>query len=141
MCSSNRSCYIFLEIIVYLHLIIVIILGWFKVGIEPSSKLEILSILVAVAVFYVGWRINRHEHKKNQLSLLNTLKFKIEEIETMVNSYKKEPLPFYLLPQPNESLYYKELDYKIEGKSTDDLKFYIRENTLDDFVIRETNLI
>jgi len=130
MCNFNRLCCVFLEIIIYLILIFAIIFSWKNINIELSSKLEILSILIAITTFYAGWRINRYEHKKNQLSLIKTLKLKIEEIEIMVNSYKKQPIPFYLLPLPKESLYYKELDYKIEGQSTDDLKFYV--NRIED---------
>ncbi len=130
MCKWNKICCFLLEIMVYLILLIVIIFGWIKLDITLSSKVGSLSILIAIIIFYSGWRINRYEHKKNQISLLKTLKFKIEEIETMVNSYKEQPLPFYLLPLPEESLYYKEIDYKIEGNNTDDLKLYI--NRIED---------
>ena len=90
-----------------------------------SGLITLISIFVAIIIFLLTWFWDLYKHHKNQQLLLKSLKFKIREIEEMINSYKKTPLPFYPIPLPNESLYIRSLDFKINWKSTANLKFYI----------------
>ena len=92
---------------------------------DNSGLLTFLSVLVAIIIFVLTLIWDKYKHNKNQQLLLKSLKFKIKEIETMINSYKQTPIPFYPLPLPDESLYVRNLDFKIKGKSTSSVKFCV----------------
>jgi hypothetical protein len=87
-----------------------------------------ISVIIAIFTFLITEKIKSYQHKKKQMDLLKCLKFKIEEIEIMLNSYKKAKgllIPFYKLPLPDESFYFRNLDFKIKNKTTIDLKYYV----------------
>jgi len=92
----------------------------------------LISIMVAIVIFVVSEFLKNVEHNQNQINLLKCLKFKIREIEDMIKSYKELLIPYYKLPLPDESFYFRNLDSKIGiitslsfGKKTIDLKNYI----------------
>ncbi|MEA3414248.1 MAG: hypothetical protein U9Q99_01855 [Nanoarchaeota archaeon] len=92
---------------------------------DNSALLTLISVIVAIIIFLLTWFLDLYKHHKNQQLLLKSLKFKIREIEEMIKSYKETAIPFYPIPLPNESLYVRSLDFKINWKSTSSLKFHI----------------
>lgn len=92
---------------------------------QNSGLITLISVFVAVLIFLATWLLDLHRHNKNQQLLLRSLKFKIKEVENMINSYKETQIPFYPLPLLDEALYVRSLDFKVKGKSTSNIKFCI----------------
>ena len=130
----EKKNYIYFLFGLFLGILLTLIYSNFHYLIEVFDKhagsVTIISIVFAIMIFIGAEWIKKSEHDKNQKAQLRTLKYKIDEIEKMIESYKKQSIPFYLLPLPNESLYYRILDYEIDKRSTNDLKKYI--NRIED---------
>jgi hypothetical protein len=107
----------------------------------------LVSIIIAISLFLIKEIIFFFIHRKKQIDFLKCLKFKINEIENMIKSYKENTIPFYKLPLIEEYFYLKNLDFKIKGISTLKLKFYINRiqdkclivNYMMEEIIKEVN--
>lgn len=91
------------------------------------------AIAVTVLIFQLNHTNEIKKQDRNQEDLLKTLKIKLDEIEKMAVSYMNTSVPFYFLPHPDESFYQRNLDYSIDGKSTEDLKYSI--NRIQDKIL------
>lgn len=123
----NSDCCLILEILVYILFVLILILGFVYIGIELSSKLEVLSIFIVISVFYGTWRINKHTHNQNQLNLLRSL---LNEINILVGERKnyekmgshlgwvKNNIPDHLIHEIDIENYITHLDEKISGIPT-----------------------
>lgn len=124
---DRKICCIILEIlsiIIILLALITPLIIFFKI--DLSSKLEIISIFLVIIVFYTGWRINRNEHRINQIGLVETLLIELEKIEEHCDWYenltRENILPEHEIRDLKLSDYLTPIDSKIRGLKTGKIK-------------------